>query len=282
VSSPFPLESLPPLRQVIAAFGLAARKGLGQHFLLDLNLTRRIVAQAGDLSGINVFEVGPGPGGLTRPLLASAAQKIIAIEKDPRCVLALEGLVPLADGRFEIHEADALQTDWAALAPAPRAIVANLPYNVGTPLLLGWLKQMALFESLTLMFQAEVVDRLLATPSTKAYGRLSVITQFCAEGKRVMTIPARAFTPPPKVDSAVVRLVPRKDKPSDVDLQVLEKVTAAAFGQRRKMLRSSLKPLGGEALLEEVGIAPTTRAEELTLADFENLARVVKRQPEGL
>lgn len=271
----FSLEGLPPLREIIAAYGLAARKGLGQHFLLDLNLTKRIVAQAGDLRGVTVFEIGPGPGGLTRALLTSEAKKVIALEKDPRCVLALEPLVACAQGRFDLRQADALEADLTALAPAPRAIVANLPYNVGTPLLIGWLKQIDAFQSMTLMFQAEVADRLLAPPGTKAYGRLSVIAQFCCEGRRAMRLPARAFTPPPKIDSAVVHLMPRKDRPKDVRFEDVERVTAAAFGQRRKMLRTSLKSLGGEALLIAAGIDPMRRAEDLSLTEFENLARRV-------
>lgn len=270
---PVSLESLPPLRAVIAAHGLAARKGLGQHFLLDLNLTKKIVAAAGDLSGVTVFEIGPGPGGLTRPIVESAAQRIIAIEKDARCVLALADVVAASQGRLEVIEADALTADLAAMAPAPRAVISNLPYNVGTPLLIGWLKRMEAFRSLTLMFQAEVVDRILAQPGTKAYGRLAVISQFCCDCRRVMTLPARAFTPPPKIDSAVVHMVPRAGKPADISFEVLEKITAAAFGQRRKMLRASLKPLGGEALLIKAGIEPSRRAEELSLAEFENLAR---------
>lgn len=278
----FPADELPPLRKVIAAYGLAARKGLGQHFLLDLNLTKRIVAQAGDLRGVTVFEIGPGPGGLTRALLGGEAKKIVALEKDPRCVLALEPLVALAQGRLELHQADAMEADLASLAPAPRAIVANLPYNVGTPLLIGWLRQSDAFQSMTLMFQAEVAERILAPPGTKAYGRLSVIVQFCCEGRRVMRIPARAFTPPPKIDSAVVHLTPRKDRPGDVCFEDIERVTAAAFGQRRKMLRASLKPLGGEALLCAAGIDPMRRAEDLSLAEFEALARQVRRRTEGL
>ncbi len=269
-------KRLPPLKQVIACHGLAARKGLGQHFLLDLNLTRRIVTQAGDLSGVTVFEIGPGPGGLTRPLLESAAKKIIAIEKDPRCVAALQELVDHGAGRLEVREADALSLDLVSLASPPRAIVANLPYNVGTPLLLGWLKRMEDFRSLTLMFQAEVAERLLAAPKMKAYGRLSVISQFCCEGRRVMSLPARAFTPPPKIDSAVVHLTPRKNKPDDVRFDDMEKVTAAAFGQRRKMLRAALKPLGGEKLLEKAEIDSSRRAEELSVAEFEALARALR------
>lgn len=269
------LETLPPLRDVIAQHGLTARKGLGQHFLLDLNLTRRIVAQAGDLSGIHVFEIGPGPGGLTRPLIESRAAKITAIEMDPRCVIALESLVALDPSRLSVLQADALKTDLESLAPAPRAIVANLPYNVGTELLLGWLHRIEAFQSLTLMFQREVADRIVAEPKTKAYGRLAVIAQFCCNVRRVMKIPASAFTPPPKIDSAVVHLTPRMDRPEDVDLATLEAITAAAFGQRRKMLRTSLKPLGGEALLVRAGLDPSKRAEELSLSDFEAIARIV-------
>lgn len=273
--APFNIETLPPLRNVIERYGLAARKGLGQHFLLDLNLTKRIVAQAGDLSGVNAIEVGPGPGGLTRALLASTAKQIYAVELDPRCVLAQEELAA-ACPRLHITHGDVLKTDLIALAPSPRAIIANLPYNVGTELLLGWLKHIDAYQSLTLMFQAEVADRLVAKPRTKAYGRLSVITQFCCDVTRVMKIPAKAFTPPPKVDSAVVHLTPRRDRPADIKLEDLEKVTAAAFGQRRKMLRSSLKPLGGEELLARAKIDPQKRAEELSLADFENLVRALR------
>lgn len=269
------LPPFPPLRATIAQHGLMAKKNLGQHFLLDLNLTRRIVAAAGDLGGCAVFEIGPGPGGLTRPLVESDAARIIAVEKDPRCVAALQDLVAASEGRLTVLEADALETDLTALAPAPRAIVANLPYNVGTPLLLGWLRQIEAYRSLTLMFQAEVVDRLVAQPGSKAYGRLSVITQFCCTARRALTIPARAFTPPPKIDSAVVHLTPRPDRPADINFAAMETVTAAAFGQRRKMLRSSLKPLGGEDLLARVGIDPERRAETLSLAEFESLARQV-------
>ncbi len=269
------LDHLPPLRDVIARYGLAARKGLGQHFLLDLNLTAKIVKCAGDLTGCTVFEVGPGPGGLTRPLVASSAKKVIAIEKDSRCVLALQELALAAENKLAILEKDALTVDFAALALAPRVVIANLPYNVGTPLLLGWLKHMSDFKSLTLMFQAEVADRFVAKPGTKAYGRLSVMTQFCCDARKVMTLPARAFTPPPKVDSAVVHLTPRKDRPKDISFEAMETVTAAAFGQRRKMLRSSLKPLRGEALLAKAGIDPQRRAEGLSVQEFEKLARVL-------
>lgn len=275
------LAALPPLREIIARHGLDAKKALGQHFLLDLNLTRKIAAAAGDLKSHTVFEVGPGPGGLTRALLGTEATKIIAIEKDRRCVEALQSLKETAQGRLEIIEADALETDLAALAPAPRAIVANLPYNVGTPLLVNWLRRIAqdqpnaqtpAFSSLTLMFQSEVADRLVAKPRNKAYGRLSIIAQHVCKIERAMSIPARAFTPPPKIDSAVVRLTPRRDRPANVAFESLEKITAAAFGQRRKMLRSSLKPLGGEALLLKASLAPDLRAEDLSVEEFERLA----------
>ncbi|MDR3425663.1 MAG: 16S rRNA (adenine(1518)-N(6)/adenine(1519)-N(6))-dimethyltransferase RsmA [Alphaproteobacteria bacterium] len=268
------LSALPPLRDVIARYELRTRKALGQHFLCDLNLTRRIAEVAGDLSGCTVFEIGSGPGGLTRALVESDAKRVVAIEKDPRCVKALEDLVAASEGKLEVIAGDALKTDLPKLAAAPRAIVANLPYNIGTELLLGWLKNMTQYRSLTLMFQSEVVDRLCAAPGSKAYGRLSVIAQFCSDVTRVLDVPAAAFTPPPKVSSAVAHLTPRKDRPADIDFATMEKVTAFAFGQRRKMLRSSLKPLGGEALLNRAGIDPTRRAETLSLEEFEMLARL--------
>ena len=268
------LSSLPPLRDIIAAHELRTRKSLGQHFLCDLNLTRRIVDVAGDLSGCTVFEIGPGPGGLTRALVESEATAVIAIEKDDRCIAALANVVEAAKGKLRLISGDALKTSLPTLAPAPRAIVANLPYNVGTEMLLEWLHEIDNYRSLTLMFQSEVVDRICAAPHSKAYGRLSVIAQFCCTVKRVLDVPAAAFSPPPKVDSAVVHLTPRPDRPTDISLGTLGKVTAAAFGQRRKMLRSSLKPLGGEELLNRAGIDPTLRAENLSLADFETLARL--------
>ncbi len=272
------LHALPALREVIARHGLAARKGLGQHFLLDLNLTRRIARAAGDLDGVTVIEVGPGPGGLTRALLDTRAAAVVAIERDDRCISALSELREAAGGRLVLVAGDALAADMVALAPAPRAIVANLPYNIGTPLLLGWLRRIGDFHSLTLMFQKEVADRLVARPGTKAYGRLSVITQWRASVRTLMTLPARAFTPPPKIDSAVVRLEPHAvtdaAAPGFADM---EAVTAAAFGQRRKMLRSSLKSLGdAETLLERAAIAPTARAEELSVDDFVRLAASVR------
>jgi 16S rRNA (adenine1518-N6/adenine1519-N6)-dimethyltransferase len=270
------LDALPPLRDVIARYDLMARKALGQHFLCDLNITRCIAEYAGDLTGCTVFEIGPGPGGLTRALLETKAKKVIVIEKDERCLGALADIATVSDKRLEIIAGDALKVDLTTLAEAPRVIIANLPYNIGTELLLNWLHQIEAYKSLTLMFQAEVADRLAAKPGSKTYGRLSVITQFCCDVKRVMDLPARAFTPPPKVDSAVVYITPRKDRPTDVDLKMLEKVTMAAFGQRRKMLRSSLKSLGGEELLKRAGINPELRAENLSVAAFENLVRCLK------
>ena len=271
------LDALPPLREVIAQHGLAARKGLGQHFLLDLNLTRKIVSAAGDLTDVTVFEIGPGPGGLTRALIGSKAKQIIAIEKDPRCLPALQELQQVAGDRLQVRQDDALQVDLTTLASEPRVIIANLPYNVATPLLINWLRQGNAYRSLTLMFQAEVVDRLVAEPNTKAYGRLAVLAQFCSHVKRVMTLPARAFTPAPNVDSAVAHFMPRSDMPQDVALTDLEAITAAAFGQRRKMLRSSLQAMGGEALLTAAGINPERRAETLTVEDFVRLARMWQR-----
>lgn len=271
--------SLPPLKETIKQYDLNARKKLGQHFLLDLNLTKKIVAKAGDLSAVTVFEIGPGPGGLTRALMDSKAKKLIVVEMDERCKPVMEEIQAVyPDKEMQIILGDALKTNLVDLAPAPRAIIANLPYNVGTPMLINWLKQIKEFQSLTLMFQAEVVDRLVAQPGSKSYGRLSVLTQFFCHAENVMNIPARAFTPPPKIDSSVVHLTERQDRPLDVDVGALEKVTAAAFGQRRKMLRVSLKPMGGEALLKEAGINPQERAEQLTLSDFESLARIISRK----
>lgn len=268
------LDDLPPLRELIAQHGLAARKGLGQHFLLDLNLTRKIVAQAGDLTGVTVFEVGPGPGGLTRAILASNAHKLIVVEMDDRCLPILAQLQSASEDRMQIIHGDALQQNFTQLSAAPRAIIANLPYNVATPLLIGWLAEATAFQSFTLMFQSEVVDRIVAEPDTRAYGRLAVICQYICEAKRVMSIPARAFTPAPKVDSAVVHLKPRQGCFVDFSMADLEQITAAAFGQRRKMLRSSLKALGGEALLAAASIDGNRRAETLSVAEFSHLTRI--------
>jgi 16S rRNA (adenine1518-N6/adenine1519-N6)-dimethyltransferase len=269
------LPDLPPLREVIARHGLAARRALGQHFLLDANLTGRIVRQAGDLRGRHVVEVGPGPGGLTRALLASAAASVTAVEVDARAAAAIAELQPDAGGRLRIVTADALKLDLTTLVPPPRQIVANLPYNIASPLLVGWLRQAALWERFTLMFQEEVADRLCAAPGTAAYGRPSVLAQWLCATEFRLRVPPEAFVPPPKVWSAVVVLTPHPRQPEPALFAAMERVTAAAFGQRRKMLRGSLKPLGGEALLARAGIAGDRRAETLTSAEFEALARLL-------
>ena len=267
------LDDLPPLRESLAAAGLAARKSFGQHFLLDLNLTRKIARLAGPLEGETVVEVGPGPGGLTRALLQAGAS-VIAVEKDARFLPLLEDLAARADGRLTLIQADALTLDPASL-PSDASVVANLPYNVATPLLVGWLTGAWRPKAMTLMFQKEVAERIAAAPSSKTYGRLSVLAQALSEPRLLMELPARAFTPPPKVASAVVRLTPRADRPSDTMVDRLQRVTAAAFGQRRKMLRSSLKPLGGEALCLAAGIEPSVRAEELGVVQFLSLAELL-------
>ena len=266
-----PPPELPPLRDVIRRHGLDARRSLGQHFLLDGNLTARIARVAGDLSAVSVVEVGPGPGGLTRSLLAAGAARIVAVEKDPRCVAALAELADVYPSRLQVIEADALTIDCRALVPAPRAIVANLPYNVGTPLLLGWLRQATAYRRLVLMFQKEVAHRLCSRPGDSDYGRLAVITRWVAEAVVEFTIDPRAFTPPPRVTSAVVSLVPRRAPLAPADWDALERVTAAAFGQRRKMLRRSLAPLGLDP--EAAGIDATRRAEDLAVEEFCALAR---------
>lgn len=269
-------SSLPPLRDVIRAHGLAARKSLGQHFLLDLNLTGRIARAAGDLSLGTTIEIGPGPGGLTRALLDAGARRVIAVERDDRAVLIQREIAAAYPGRLEILAGDALAIDASTLGETPRRIVANLPYNISTVLLIGWLRQASAFESLTLMFQKEVVDRLAAPPGAPEYGRLSVITQWRCDVRPLFNIAREAFTPPPKVVSTVVRLEPRTEPLAQVRMESLEKVTAAAFGQRRKMLRSSLKSLGNpEELLEAAEIIPTMRAEELTVQQFCALARAI-------
>ena len=270
---------LPPLSEVIARHGLRARKGFGQHFLLDLNLTGRIARAAGDLSHGTVIEVGPGPGGLTRALLTEGAPHVVAIEKDRRCLAALADLEATYPGRLEVIEADALDIDASALGTAPRRIVANLPYNVATALLLRWLgdigRDPAAFAGFALMFQKEVAARLAARPRSKDYGRLTVVTQWLCEVRALFHVPARAFTPAPKVTSTVVGLRPRPAALAPASLATLERVTAAAFGQRRKMLRQSLKSLGVDVagLLAATGIAETARAEELEVEDFCALAR---------
>ncbi|MFZ4607129.1 MAG: 16S rRNA (adenine(1518)-N(6)/adenine(1519)-N(6))-dimethyltransferase RsmA [Caulobacter sp.] len=268
------LLDLPPLRDSLTEHGLLADKSFGQHFLLDLNITRKIARLAGPLDGQTVIEVGPGPGGLTRALLEAGA-KVIAVEKDPRFLPLLEELAQAADGRLTLVQGDALKVDEAALAGGPGHVVANLPYNVGTPLLIKWLTGPWRPISMSLMFQKEVADRIAAPVNDDAYGRLGVICQALCSAKVVMDLPARAFTPPPKVASAVVRLDPLPERPPEAEIAALEKVTAAAFGQRRKMLRSSLKLLGGEALCLKAGIDPNVRAETVPVEGFLRLARAL-------
>ncbi len=270
-----PRPSLAPLRETIAQFGLDARRKLGQHFLLDENLTAKIARQAGELAGRHVVEVGPGPGGLTRALLATGAERVTAVELDPRAAEAMRALAGHHAGRLRVVEADALATDLAALVPAPRQIVANLPYNVATPLLIGWLHQAACWERMTLMFQQEVAERIAAPPDTPAYGRLAVLAQWTCSTALLMRIPPAAFTPPPKVFSAVVGFQPKPVQPDPALFAAMERLTASAFGQRRKMLRGSLRTLGGEALLEKAGIAPERRAETLDVAEFDRLVRML-------
>jgi len=268
------IAALPPLRETIAAHDLDAKKRFGQHFLLDLNLTRRIARAAAPLNEGTVIEVGPGPGGLTRALLLEGAASVVAVELDRRAIGALRELEAAADGHLALVEADALQVEPAALGPAPRRIVANLPYNVSTPLLVRWLHAADDLTDMVLMFQKEVVDRLVASPRSKDYGRLSVLAQHVCEVRRLFDIPASAFVPPPKVVSSVARLTPRPAADRLADLRPLERLTAAAFGQRRKMLRGSLAGLFGDptAVLTELGLSPTARAEELSVADFVRLA----------
>jgi 16S rRNA (adenine1518-N6/adenine1519-N6)-dimethyltransferase len=263
------------LREVIARHGIGARKSLGQHFLFDLNLTARIARAAGPLGDGTVVEIGAGPGGLTRALLLAGARRVVAIERDPRCLAALAELAAAYPGRLEVVAGDALALDPVALSGPPRRIVANLPYNIATALLLRWLGQIDEYESLTLMFQREVAQRLAAPPRSPAYGRLSVLVQWLCEVRIVFDVPARAFVPPPKVDSSVVQLVPRQRPLAPAAKPALERVTAAVFGQRRKVLRSSLKALGGETLLARAGVAPTARAEELSVAEFCAIARAL-------
>ncbi len=271
----------PPLREVIARYGLAAKRSLGQHFLLDANLTGRIARAAGPLHGVHVIEIGPGPGGLTRALLGSDAASITAVEVDPRAVEALRDLSTQAGGRLRVIAGDALALDVVSLTPEPRQVVANLPYNIATPLLVRWLRQARAFERLTLMFQQEVADRICATPQTAAYGRLTVLAQWTCQATLLFRIPPAAFVPPPKVHSAVVGLTPHAAQPDSPLFSAMERVTAAAFGQRRKMLRSALKPMGGEVLLRRAGIAADRRAETLSVAEFDRLVRLVSASQPG-
>jgi 16S rRNA (adenine1518-N6/adenine1519-N6)-dimethyltransferase len=271
-------DGLPPLREIIHRHGLAAKKALGQNFLLDLNLTGKIARTAAPLEGHTVIEVGPGPGGLTRALLLHGAKKVIAIERDERCLEALAEIAAHYPGRLEVVPGDALATDFAALAGSvPTRIVANLPYNIGTELLVRWLTPPAwppFWSSMTLMFQREVAERIVAAPDSEAYGRLGVLAGWRTDARIAFDVPAQAFVPPPKVTSSVVHFLPRP-APLEADVSKLARVTEAAFGQRRKMLRQSLKRIGGEALLATTGIDGTRRAETLTVAEFTALARAI-------
>lgn len=274
------IDGLPPLREVIKAHDLVAKKQLGQNFLLDLNLTAKIARLAGDLSGCDVLEVGPGPGGLTRGLLVEGARRVLAVEKDPRCVPALAEIGAVYPGRLEVINADAMEIDVLAHLNAPVRVVANLPYNVGTELLIRWLTPKVwppFWQSLTLMFQKEVAERIVAKPRSDHYGRLALLVGWRCDAKIVMHLPPEAFTPAPKVHSAVVHLTRLAEPRFPADEAVLNRLTTMAFGQRRKMLRSSLKGMGPaiEAQLEAAGIAPTARAEEIELERFCALARIV-------
>ena len=273
------VDGLPPLSQVIATHGIAAKKALGQNFLLDLNLTGRIARAAGDLAETDVLEVGPGPGGLTRALLAHGARRVVAIERDARCLDALAEIAAHWPGRLTVVEGDALALDHGALVAPGAKVVANLPYNIGTELLLRWLRGgwPPFWSSLTLMFQREVAERITARPGTDHYGRLSVLCGWRCEAHILFDVPASAFTPPPKVTSSVVSLKPRAEPLHPARLEALEAVTAAAFGQRRKMLRQALKTLGRDPLplLAAAGVDPTARAETLDIAAFCALARAL-------
>ncbi|HSG53898.1 MAG TPA: 16S rRNA (adenine(1518)-N(6)/adenine(1519)-N(6))-dimethyltransferase RsmA [Paracoccaceae bacterium] len=277
------LDSLPPLAKVIAAHGLSARKSLGQNFLLDLNLTAKIARQAGDLTGCDVLEIGPGPGGLTRGLLMEGARHVLAIEKDTRCLPALAEIAKAAPGRLTVLNADALELDPLAYLTPPIRVVSNLPYNVGTELLIRWLTPPdwpPFWQSLTLMFQREVAERIVAQPGGKAYGRLALLAQWRATPRIVMHLPPGAFTPPPKVSSAVVHLTALPAPRYPADPKILERVVARAFNQRRKMLRAALKGAAPdiEDRLLAAGIQPTDRAETVSLEQFCALAR---RMPGG-
>jgi len=275
-------DGLPPLREVIARHGLAARKSLGQNFLLDLNLTGRIARAAGPFDGVTVVEVGPGPGGLTRALLAEGAHHVIAIERDDRAIAALNEIAERHSGRLKVIAGDALATDLKPDQAGPVRIVANLPYNIATMLLIAWLETEPWppwWSRMALMFQKEVAERIVAEPGSKAYGRLAVIAQWRTNAHIALVLPPAAFTPPPKVSSAVVVFTPKAQPKPACSAKTLGRVTQAAFGQRRKMLRQSLKSLTPmpELLLREVGIAPELRAEQLTVDDFARLALVIER-----
>ncbi len=280
------IDDLPPLREVIRRHDLRARKSLGQNFLLDLNLTARIARAAGPLDGVTIVEVGPGPGGLTRALLAQGAARVVAVERDDRAIAALEEIAAHYPGRLDIVADDALTFDPSAHLRGARArVIANLPYNIATPLLIGWLTAKPWppwYDALVLMFQREVAERLVASPGSKSYGRLSVLAGWRTQAKSLFDVAPSAFVPAPKVTSSLVQLVPRA-APAPCNAQALQRVTEAAFGQRRKMLRQSLKALGVdiEKLLNRTGISPTARAEEISVDGFVALANVLQALNDG-
>ena len=277
------LDSLPSLKATIDAYGLSTRKALGQHFLLDANIVRRITSYAGDVKGCTLIEIGPGPGGLTRALLESEAAHVVVIEKDERCIPIMRDLQEKVGDRLKVIVEDALKIDVTQF-PAPRKIVANLPYNVGTELLLKWLADIAndptTYQSMTLMFQKEVAERITADHGSKTYGRLSVYAQWLCDVRYDMELPPGAFSPPPKVSSAVITLIPRTKPLFDVKKETLEKILAKAFGQRRKMLRGALKGLveDVEGLLNEAGIDPTLRAEQVDIVSFGKICKTYEKQ----
>ena len=271
------VDGLPPLRAVVEKHGLAPKKSLGQNFLFDLNLTGKIARASGPLVGASVLEIGPGPGGLTRALLAGGAARVVAIERDSRCIEALQDIAARYPGKLEIVADDALTIDPETLVDGPYRIVANLPYNIGTELLVRWLMAdiwPPRWASLTLMFQREVAERITAPPGSKSFGRLAVLAGWRCNARIMFDVPPQAFTPPPKVMSTVVSLTP-KPNPISVRLGDLERVTASAFGQRRKMLRRSISALGGESILSKAGIDPTLRAEQLSIDDFCKIANAL-------
>jgi len=268
---------LPPLKDVIHQFELNARKKLGQNFLLDLNLTRKIVGFTGQLKDVHVIEIGPGPGGLTRALLESNTLSVTVVETDPRAVQVMENLQSHYPDRLKIIPGDAIKLDIATLCPAPRILVANLPYNIATVLLIGWLRQITDFQRMTLMFQKEVADRITATPGSRTYGRLSVLSQWLCDVHLDFNVPKTAFTPPPKVMSSVVSFIPRAEPLAKANLQTLQTITGLAFGQRRKMLRRSLKSL--ELDFDALDISPTLRAEDLSVIEFCKIAQAADQKP---
>jgi 16S rRNA (adenine1518-N6/adenine1519-N6)-dimethyltransferase len=278
------LDTLPPLREVIRRHGLVAKKSLGQNFLFDLNLASRIARAAGSLAGASVLEIGPGPGGLTRALLALGAARVIAVERDQRAIAALQEIAARYPGRLDIVAADALSFDPKPHLPsAPVRIVANLPYNIATALLVGWLSiepWPPWYEVAVLMFQREVAERIVAAPGSKSYGRLSILVQWRCEARIVFDVNAAAFVPPPKVTSSIVRIMPRAS-PLSCERKLLERVTQAAFGQRRKMLRQSLRSLATDAarLIAQAGLDPTARAEDISVAGFVALAQALAATP---